>query len=174
MKTLVAAILVALSAVSACPALAVERREVAPVEREGLSLLPTIDGVKKAVPEERGLSIKREDISKAARLAKKDPLVAIIEPSPGNSERSCCKIRGRVGSGITKIFLRVNNETQVVAANGGVFETDLALEPGINKIVALAADLDGNLGKDSVEVFYKASAGRPQGGYNRTQGRCIA
>jgi HEAT repeat protein len=161
MKTTIAAILVALAAVNACPALADERREVAPVEREGLGLLPAIEGIKKAVPEEKGISIKREDISKAARLAKKAPLVLITEPSPGNSDRSCRKIRGRVGSGITKIFLRVNSETQVVAANGGVFETELALEPGVNKITALAADLDGNLGKDSVEVFYKASPGGP-------------
>ena len=162
MKTLVAVILIALAVVSACPALAADRREVAPVEREGLGMLPAIDYIKKAVPEDKGISVKREDLSKAARLAKKDPLVAITEPSPGNSDRSCRKIRGRVGSGITKIFLRVNSETQVVAANGGVFETELALEPGMNKIVALAADLDGNLGKDSVEVFYKASPGGPK------------
>lgn len=162
MNTPVAAILVVLAAVSVNPALAVERRDVAPVEREGLVLLPAIEGIKKAVPDEKGISIKREDISKAVRLAKKDPLVLITEPSPGNSDRSCRRIRGMVGSGITKIFLRVNSETQVVAANGGVFETELALEPGVNKITALAADLDGNLGKDSVEVFYKASPGGPR------------
>jgi hypothetical protein len=94
MKTMVAAILVALATVYSCPALAAERREVAPIEREGLGLFPAIEGMKKAVPEEKGLSIKREDISKAARLAKKDPLVSITEPSPGNSDRSCRKIRG--------------------------------------------------------------------------------
>ena len=137
------------------PAFAGTGHDIVPIEKEGSLDTPHLGDVetRKATPNEGRVRVNKEDISSTQLLRRKDPLVSITSPGAGKAARSYQKITGKVGGGIAKAFLRVNDDTQVVTVTGGAFEAYGMLKPGLNTITALAWDLDGNLGKDSIKVF---------------------
>lgn len=119
-------------------------------------------GVKKKAPTAERVGIEREAASGAVVLTRKDPLVLLTEPSAGEVAGSVQAIAGNVGSGITKAFLRINDDTRIVPVVDGRFVTSGALRPGLNTITALAWDLEGNLGKTSSRIFYRPKEGGPK------------
>jgi len=112
-------------------------------------------GLKKKTPTEERVGIGRESASDAVVMSRKDPLVLLSEPATGEVKASVQRVSGSVGSGIAKAFLRVNDDTIIVPVTGGRFSTSCALKPGLNTITALAWDLEGNLGRNSMKVFYR-------------------
>jgi HEAT repeat protein/uncharacterized protein YfaP (DUF2135 family) len=145
------------------PLLADGRTPPVPMERDNtLDTLPLgLPEMKKAAPGEERVNIRKEGIPASATTGKKDPLVTIDSPGQGKVSRSYQKVTGRVGGGITKAFLRINDDTQVVAVDGGSFDAYAALKPGANVITALAWDLGGDLGKDTLKVLYEPESDGP-------------
>jgi len=139
------------------------RPALVPMEREStFDTLPMGDeSPKKEAPEQERVRMQKEDITGAA-LSKKDPLVIITEPRKGEVAMSCQKVAGRIGGGIARAFLRINDDNQVVTVADGSFEAYVSLRPGINSITVLAWDLDGNLGKDSIKVIYSPLTDAPK------------
>jgi len=130
------------------------KQKVVPIEKEkGGYSLPITEGERKLPASGERVNLPKEGISGPAFLKKKDPLVVVDTPRGGEVSYSCQKVTGRVGGGIEKAFLRINEDNQVVSVYGGKFEAYGALRPGLNTITVLAWDLDGNLGKDSVRVI---------------------
>ncbi len=155
---------VALSLMSAAPLSADDVIPLLPLERpsslDSIRIAPS-GGLKKKSPAKERLGIEKETATDAAVMERKDPLVILTEPKAGILTRSFQKLSGRVGSGITKAFLRINDDTRIVTVADGRFNTSVALKPGLNTITALAWDLEGNLGKTSLKVFVRPEAGGP-------------
>jgi HEAT repeat protein len=127
--------------------------ELVPLKRAGgLGTLGSGSLERKSPAKER-VAIGRDEQASGGLLEKKDPLVIITSPRAGEVSRSIQTISARVGGGIAKAFLRVNDDTSVVTLNSGEFVTEAALRPGLNTVTVLAWDLEGNLGKDFVQVF---------------------
>ncbi|HEY3347050.1 MAG TPA: HEAT repeat domain-containing protein [Nitrospirota bacterium] len=142
------------------PSGAYARPAVVPMDKPAALGLPDFGGETKNLPVgEEKVTVKKEGISESV-MAKKELLVSLSEPKEGVTGRSFQRISGKVGGGIAKVFLRVNDDTQVVSAKDGLFEAYAAMKPGMNSVTVIAWDLEGNLGKDSLKIFYK----KPEGG----------
>ncbi|MBI5695208.1 MAG: HEAT repeat domain-containing protein [Nitrospirae bacterium] len=142
------------------------RKALVPMERDASSgALPLSGGgVTKADPGLERVRIQKQDISSGDLVTKKDPLVVITSPKTSVVTGAFQAISCRVGGGIAKAFLRINDDNQVVSVTGGTFEVDGALRPGLNLITVIAWDLDGNIGKDSLKVFYRQDEEGPEVG----------
>lgn len=114
-------------------------------------------GLKKTPAMER-VGIEKKGVEGGSVVSRKDPLVLITEPSESAVDRGVQRVSGSIGSGITKAYVRINDDTRIVPVTGGQFSTSCALKQGINTITALGWDLEGNLGKNSIKVFYRPAA----------------
>lgn len=88
------------------------------------------------------------------------PTVRITSPDPGTTDQITQLVSGTVsGPGAKKATLTVNGDSRVISVLGGKFEAAVALREGKNTITVMSFDPDGNAGKDSVAVVYKAPEG---------------
>lgn len=106
---------------------------------------------------------KRPGVSLASKSGPKGLFglsVKILTPAPGNSRELTQVVTGMVSDpGVTKATLTVNSDSRVVSVSEGRFEAAVALADGKNVITAMAFDKDGNAGKDTVTVNYRAARG---------------
>ncbi|HEX9860676.1 MAG TPA: hypothetical protein VGB23_05685, partial [Nitrospirota bacterium] len=85
------------------------------------------------------------------------PTVRITSPGPGTTGQITQLVSGMVSDPRSKkATLTVNDDSRVISVLGGKFEAAVALREGKNTITVMSFDPDGNVGKDSVTVVYKA------------------
>jgi tetratricopeptide (TPR) repeat protein/RNase P/RNase MRP subunit p29 len=81
--------------------------------------------------------------------------VRIASPYSGNTNRISQTVTGNVSDArVKKVTLTVNSDSRVISVEDGAFEASVCLSKGRNKITVMAFDMDGNIGKDSVEMDY--------------------
>jgi len=118
-------------------------------------------GLARKEPAHERVSIDKKAVAASAVITRKDPLVMLTEPRSALLDARYQRVSGRVGGGITKAFVRINDDVRIVPVYSGRFSTFAALRPGLNTVTVLAWDLDGNLGKDSMNIFVRQEQGGP-------------
>jgi len=118
-------------------------------------------GLTRKEPAHERVSIDRKSVAGLPVITRKDPLVMLTEPRNSLLATRYQQVSGRIGGGITKAFVRINDDVRIVPVIGGRFSTYAALMQGLNTITVLAWDLEGNLGKDFMNIFVRPEQDGP-------------
>ncbi len=97
----------------------------------------------------------------AASGEKNAPVITTQLPSGNITNETLYRLKGEIGGSAKQAFITLNEVTQLVSVVNGIFEVEVAMIKGINKISILAFDSSGNVGKQEVKILYNPPPGVP-------------